>query len=231
MKWKRIIKLDQDVINKIAAGEVIERPASVLKELIDNSIDAGATRIDINIDNGGKDRIEVQDNGSGIPKEDLLLAFESHATSKLSTLDDLNSLLTMGFRGEALSTIKSVSEVIVDSRVEGEDFGYSLEVKSSDNNIEDAKRSSRERGTTVTVRNLFKNIPARLKFLKSDSTEYRKILEIATKYFLIHPEIHFTLSHNGKEIYNLPSIDGSIAGEIKTVRVKEVLKGDFTEDT
>jgi len=184
-------ELSQDVVNKIAAGEVVERPASVVKELVDNSIDAGATKIQIKVVNGGIDLIEVSDNGSGIPKESLADIFKPHTTSKISSLEDLNNLLTMGFRGEALSTIVSVSDVVLSSKYIDSDSAFEIEYKEvNDFNI---KKTARESGTVVTVKNIFANIPARRKYLKTAQTEYKKILDILYPYFLIYPNIHFTL--------------------------------------
>lgn len=217
-----IKKLSQEVINQIAAGEVIERPSSVVKELLDNAIDAGSDRIEIKIKNGGISHIEVSDNGSGIAKKDLPYAFEAHATSKIENLEDLNEILSMGFRGEALSTIVSVSEVSIISKEKKEDFGYKITGKGV--TLSEISKTPRDTGTTVIVENLFKEIPARLKYLRAESTEYRKVLEILIPFFLAYPRIHFTFSHNGKKMYNLPKV------EQEQVRISEVLRGEFTEN-
>ena len=220
-------ELSQDVVNKIAAGEVVERPSSVVKELVDNSIDAGADKIQIKVVNGGIDLIEVSDNGSGIPKESLADIFKPHTTSKISSLEDLNNLLTMGFRGEALSTIVSVSDVVLASKYLNSDSAFEIEYKGI--NDFSVKKVAREVGTVVTVRNIFANIPARRKYLKSAQTEYKKILDILYPYFLIYPNIHFTLIKDEKKVSDLISIPDSKAGSISKERVKDVLKGEFTD--
>jgi len=222
-----INKLSQEVINQIAAGEVIERPSSIIKELIDNSIDAKSTKISISITDGGISNITVNDNGVGISKENLIPAFEAHSTSKLKSINDLNELLTMGFRGEALSTIVSIANVIVISRTDTDEFGYKLEF----NGITplDTVKAPHDRGTTISVSNIFYNIPARKKFLKTPETEYRKILDILIQYFLIYPNIHWILTKDGKEIFNLPQIQ-ELPG-INTQRIKKVLKSNWVEDS
>ena len=220
-------ELSQDVVNKIAAGEVVERPSSVVKELVDNSIDAGADKIQIKVVNGGIDLIEVSDNGSGIPKESLANIFKPHTTSKISSLEDLNNLLTMGFRGEALSTIVSVSDVVLASKYLNSDSAFEIEYKGI--NDFSVKKVAREVGTVVTVKNIFANIPARRKYLKSAQTEYKKILDILYPYFLIYPNIHFTLIKDEKKVSDLISIPDSKAGSISKERVKDVLKGEFTD--
>lgn len=219
--------LPQDIVNQIAAGEVIERPSSVVKELIDNSIDAKATKIQIKITNGGIDLIEVSDNGVGIPHESLEGIFKPHTTSKISSLEDLNTLLTMGFRGEALSSILSVSEVSMDSKYEALDSAYSIQFKSYDSFT--IKKVARESGTVISVKNLFGNIPARRKFLKTPLTEYKKIVDILYPYFLIYPNIHFTLIKDSKVVIELPKIIDSNSRSIVSERVKDVLKDDFVE--
>ena len=220
-------ELSQDVVNKIAAGEVVERPASVVKELVDNSIDAGTTKIQIKVVNGGIDLIEVTDNGSGIPKESLADIFKPHTTSKLSSLDDLNNLLTMGFRGEALSTIVSVSDVVLASKYMDSDSAFEIEYRGI--NDFSIKKTARESGTVVTVKNIFANIPARRKYLKTAQTEYKKILDILYPYFLIYPNIHFTLIKDEKKVFDLINLPNTKAGDISKERVKEVLKGEFTD--
>ena len=220
-------ELSQDVVNKIAAGEVVERPSSVVKELVDNSIDAGATKIQIKVVNGGIDLIEVSDNGSGIPKESLADIFRPHTTSKISSLEDLNNLLTMGFRGEALSTIVSVSDVVLSSKYIDSDSAFEIEYRGI--NDFSIKKTARESGTVVTVRNIFANIPARRKYLKTAQTEYKKILDILYPYFLIYPNIHFTLIKDEKKVFDLINLPNTKAGDISKERVKEVLKGEFTD--
>ena len=188
-------KLSQDVVNQIAAGEVVERPASVVKELVDNAIDAKATEIEIKIKDGGIELIEVSDNGIGIPKRNLPEIFLPHTTSKISRIEDLNTLLSMGFRGEALSTITSVSKVHVISKFEDEGIGN--QVVLNEKGQSDVKSAAKEQGTTVRVENLFYNIPARRKYLKSASTEYRKIYELLNRYFIVFPNISFRIQKDG----------------------------------
>ncbi len=221
-----IKKLSQEVINQIAAGEVIEKPASVVKELVDNSIDAEATRIDITIKNGGKKYIEVSDNGYGIDSSELSKVFEAHTTSKIENIDDLNEALSMGFRGEALSTILSVAEVSAISRDKNSSFAYKIEGRGT--KISEPKKHARDIGTSIVVEKLFENVPARLKYLRTDNTEYRKILEILIPYFLICPNIHFSLTSNAKTIYNLPQIPNTSPGTINQSRIKKILKSDFS---
>ena len=219
--------LPQELVNQIAAGEVIERPASVVKELVDNSIDAGATKIQIKVVNGGMDLIEVSDNGKGIPKESLSEIFKSHTTSKISSLEDLNTLLTMGFRGEALSTIVSVAEASLISKHSNSDTGGEIVFKSF--NDFSIKKAARESGTVISVKNIFSNIPARRKFLKTAQTEYKKILDILYPYFLIYPNIHFTIQKDSKVVIDLKEIPNSKENSIVKERINEVLKEDFVE--
>ena len=194
--------LPPDLRNKIAAGEVIERPASVVKELIENSIDAGSTYIKVDILYGGKRLIRVSDNGSGMDREDALLCIESHATSKLSTEDDLFNIRTMGFRGEALPSIASVSKVRIVTGLRESSEGISIE--SAGGEVKEIKDSP-SAGTSVEVRDLFFNLPARKKFLKSNSTELFHIIDTVTKEALSHPHIGFALNTDNKETLNLPA--------------------------
>lgn len=212
-------KLTQELINQIAAGEVVERPASVVKELIDNSIDAGANEIKVKIEQGGLKSIEVSDNGKGIDQKDLPLVFDSHTTSKISSLEDLNNILTMGFRGEALSTIQSVSQASIVSKSKNSTNGYSIDFESSNKVV----KSARNDGTTLTIKNLFYNTPARLKFMKTPETEYRKIVELFNTYALAFTNIQFILEKDGKQVINLPKND-----TLKT-RLKTLLKKDFVD--
>jgi DNA mismatch repair protein MutL len=190
------------VVNKIAAGEVIERPASVLKELLENSVDAGATRIDVSIDKGGSEMIRVADNGCGIAADELPLAVASHATSKIRSAEDLFSVGTLGFRGEALASIAEVSRLVIRSRTPDAVSGAELEVAGGA-----AHRVTPVGcpiGTTTEVRNLFFNTPVRHKFLRSIQTEMGHSIEAVTRLALAHPAIHFTLSHNGRLVQDLP---------------------------
>lgn len=219
-------RLPQDVVNQIAAGEVIERPSSVVKELVDNAIDAESTKISIKVKQGGMESIEVSDDGYGIPKKNLFSVFEAHTTSKLKTLEDLNSLLSMGFRGEALSTITSVAKVTLVSKYAEEEFANEISFSSDGKSL--VKSAAKEKGTSIKVENLFYNIPARKKYLKTANTEYRKIHEMLERYFLIYPNITFTLERDGKVVKETKSIEGRNAGEIVKERVSNVLGEDFT---
>jgi DNA mismatch repair protein MutL len=226
IKKQKLHKLSEQVVNQIAAGEVIERPASVVKELVDNSIDAGATKISIKLRDGGISLIEVADNGVGIPKEDLADVFTAHTTTKLESLDDLNTLMSMGFRGEALSTIVAVSETSMISKFEDEDIANEIIFDApSEFKI---KKAPRETGTVVRVENIFENIPVRKKYLKTPQTEYRNVLNILTPYFLIYPNIHWEVYKDGKQVIDFVDRD-SKAGRIDKERVNEVIKQDFVE--
>ena len=198
----RIHLLDPTVAGKIAAGEVIERPASVVKELVENSIDASASRIDVELIEGGRGLIKVIDNGVGMCPEDLSMLFLKHATSKISGLEDLEAINTLGFRGEALASIGVVSHTRVLSCARGETTGAELEVRGGKRG--EVKYLGVPGGTQVEVRDLFYNVPARRKFLKATPTEMASISEVLTRLALSHPEIHFTLTHNQREVFNLP---------------------------
>ncbi len=189
--------LTPDVYNRIAAGEVVDRPYSVVKELVENAVDAGATEISVEIEGGGKRRVSVTDNGCGIAKEDLPLAFRPHATSKLKTAEDLFTVLTLGFRGEAIASIASVSEMEIVSNAGGE--AYSLACKGGD--LGEIRAAAGAKGTSVTVENLFYNTPARLKFLKSDAQEEGDVSNMMARFLLSRPEIAFTYTVNGKVKY------------------------------
>ena len=165
----RIRVLSDQVANKIAAGEVVERPASVIKELLENSIDAGGTDIRIEVEAGGRRLLRIADNGCGMMRDDALLAFERHATSKLSSVDDLNAIATLGFRGEALPSIASVSRLVLETRAENESVGTRVEIAGG--KLLDCAEMAFPGGTTITVRDLFFNVPARKKFLRSEQTE------------------------------------------------------------
>jgi DNA mismatch repair protein MutL len=208
--------LSPDVASKIAAGEVVERPASVVKELLENSLDAGATQIAIEVQGGGVRLIRVVDNGVGIPPEEVDLAFERFATSKVATADDLEGISSLGFRGEALPSIAAVSEVTMVTRSREELSGIFVNIKDGAV-LEKAKRGC-PIGTTVTVRNLFRNVPARLKFLKSSATENGHISNLVTQYSLAFPEVRFTLLIDGRTAFrstgsgNLREVVGTVYG-------------------
>lgn len=224
MEKPKLNRLTPDVVNQIAAGEVIERPASVVKELIDNSIDAKAKKIVVKIIGGGMKLIEVSDDGIGIPEENLNGIFDAHTTSKLKDINDLNTLMSMGFRGEALSTITSVAKVTLVSKYIGEDIAH--EIQFNENGKSEIKKSPREIGTDIKVEELFYNIPARRKYLKSEQTEYRKIYEFLSKYFLVYPNIHFVLEKDGKIVADLPAIKDSKQGSINLERVKDIFPNE-----
>ncbi len=194
----KINVLAPSVYNKIAAGEVVDRPYSVVKELVENAIDAGATEISVEIGKGGKKRIRVTDNGSGMAKEDLALAYRAHATSKLSTADDLFAIRTLGFRGEAIASVAAVSRMSILSRIEGGE-AYSLACEGGA--LGEVQPAAGAKGTVVTVDDLFFNVPARLKFLKSDAQEEADIGGVMARFLLSRPEISFTYTADGKIKY------------------------------
>jgi DNA mismatch repair protein MutL len=189
--------LDNDTINQIAAGEVVERPASVVKELVENALDAGATQISIDIKGGGISLIRVTDNGSGIPSGEVELAFERHATSKITNPKDLHNIHSLGFRGEALPSIAAVARVEILTCAAGESAGIYLSLEGGA--VTQKKSQSRSRGTTITVNDLFRRVPARLKFLKSVPTENSHIANVVSQYALAFPEVGFTLTIDGKQ--------------------------------
>ncbi len=197
--------LPASVANKIAAGEVVERPASVVKELIENSIDAGAGRIEIDLEDGGASLIRIVDDGCGMDADDLALAFAGHATSKLANEEDLFSVRTMGFRGEALASIGAVSDARIVSRTHGSDTGYEVEMKAGV--MAAVKACGAPEGTQTEVRNLFYNVPVRKKFLKTTATEMAHITGAVTRLALVQPQIHFVLTHKGRQVFNLPAAD------------------------
>lgn len=201
----RIRVLSDTVANKIAAGEVVERPASVVKELLENSLDAGATDLRIDIESGGRRLIRVADNGSGMLRDDALLAFERHATSKLSDVKDLLSIATLGFRGEALPSIASVSRLLLETRAAEETTGAAVEIAGG--KLLRCDEFSRPAGTTITVRDLFYNVPARKKFLRSEQTELAHIASLATHYSLAHPKKSFQLSHGATRLLDVTPVE------------------------
>ncbi len=224
----RIVQLSKNVINQIAAGEVIERPYSVVKELTENSIDAGASKISIEISNDCRN-IRVADNGSGIHPDDILLAFSKHATSKITSGEDLYCVKTMGFRGEALASIISISKLTCITRTK--DFDYGTKVECENSEVKKAQTGCAV-GTIMDIRELFYNIPARLKFLKSAKTEFSYINELVQSLALVHPEVSFELKNNGKTALKTTGAGNTlqtvkeIFGEEVTKNLKEVLKTD-----
>ena len=224
----RIEQLSKNLINQIAAGEVIERPVSVVKELVENAIDAGSTKISIEISNDCRD-IRVADNGSGIHPDDIMLAFSKHATSKIKTVDDLYAIETLGFRGEALSSIISISKVTCTTRTK--DYDYGLKVECQDSEVKKTEIGCAI-GTIMTVQDLFYNIPARLKFLRNSKTEFSYIQELIQSLALINSNIAFELKNNGKIVLKTNGL-GNLQNTIKDVfskdtacHLKEVLKTD-----
>jgi DNA mismatch repair protein MutL len=196
--------LPSDLVNQIAAGEVVERPASVVKELVENAIDAGASAIDVLLENGGKKRIEVRDDGCGMSEEDARLAIERHATSKIRDFDDLTRVRTLGFRGEALPSIASVSRFTL-TTCDGTS-GEAVEVQCDPlTGARTVRPAARDRGTTVSVRELFENVPARRKFLRSADAEFRSIVTIVSSYALPLPSRAFRIEHNGRVVLDLPA--------------------------
>jgi DNA mismatch repair protein MutL len=202
----RIHVLPEHVANKIAAGEVVERPASVVKELLENALDAGATRIKINIEAGGKKLIQITDNGCGMVRDDAMLAFERHATSKIKDAEDLLSVATLGFRGEALPSIASVSRLHLETRAGEGSAGTILEINGG--KMARVEEAGLPEGTSITVRDLFFNTPARKKFLKAESTELSHIASLVTHYALAHPEKHFELHSATNAMLVAPPVAG-----------------------
>ncbi len=201
-----IRQLPASVINQIAAGEVVERPASVVKELLENAIDAGATRVDVTVERGGRDLIRVADNGRGMAPEDLPLAFTPHATSKLAEAADLFRIRTLGFRGEALAAIAEVSKVRCQTRQESAEAGSELSIDAGE--AGPVRACGCPVGTVIEVRNLFHNTPVRRTYLKSDSTEAGHVVEMFTRIALAHPTVHLTYRSGGKVIHDLPAVTG-----------------------
>jgi DNA mismatch repair protein MutL len=199
---RRIHILPDHLINQIAAGEVVERPASVVKELVENAIDAGATRVEVTIRNGGKTEIRVSDDGYGMGREDVLLSLDRHATSKLRDPRDLVSIRTLGFRGEALPSIASVSRFVLES---AERDGDGARILVNGGRIDGVEGCARRTGTTVSVRSLFFNVPARGKFLRTAASEARAVSEVMTVLALAHPAIAFRLESNGRDLLDLPT--------------------------
>lgn len=224
---KRIKQLSKHLINQIAAGEVIERPASVVKELVENSIDADATKISVEVSNECRD-LRIADNGSGIHPDDILLAFSKHATSKIETDEDLFAISTLGFRGEALSSIISIAKLTCTTRTKDSDYGTKVECENSQ--VKKVQTGCAV-GTIMEVKNLFYNLPARLKFLKNPKTEFSYIQELMQSFALAHPAVSFELKNNGKTI--LKTTSGDLKNSIKEIylqgaldNMREVLKTD-----
>lgn len=218
--------LPSHLVNQIAAGEVVERPASVAKELIENALDAGCRRIEIEVELGGVKRLRVRDDGRGIPRDQLALALSRHATSKVAELADLEAVSTLGFRGEALPSIASVSRLLLTSRAEGDDSAWEVGV-GADGEVEPPRPAAHPRGTTVDVRDLFFNVPARRKFLRSEKTEFDHLEQLVRRVALARPDIGFQLRHNARVRLALPA--SGDAGETVAGRLDRLLGDGFAE--
>ncbi|MCO8048662.1 DNA mismatch repair endonuclease MutL [Acinetobacter towneri] len=227
LNLRRIHTLEPALANQIAAGEVIERPASVVKELLENSIDAGATELIIRVAQGGSTLIEIIDNGRGIHAEDLPLAVTRHATSKIQTADDLHAIVSLGFRGEALASIAAVSRLTLVSSQTEDGVGYQVEVNGTAFDHQDIQAVAAQKGTHIRVHDLFFNVPARRKFLKKAGTEFGHIEEIVRRLALTHFDIRFVLEHNDSIKLNLPIAD---SGELRFQRVQQLLGRNFVEN-
>src|SRR6058998_246060 len=198
----KINRLPSDLANQIAAGEVVERPASVVKELVENAIDAGARRVSIGIELGGKKLVRVEDDGEGMEPEDARLALERHATSKIRRADDLGAIVTLGFRGEALPSIASVSHFVLRSRARGQQSG--TEIRVNGGTVASVVEVGAPEGTVVEVNDVFYNLPARRKFLKSDGAESAQVSRVTTQLALAYPEVGFTLTSGGRAVLQWP---------------------------
>ena len=213
----RIKQLSAYLANQIAAGEVIERPASVLKELLENSLDAGANYIELDIEKGGLKQLRVTDNGAGIHKDDLLLAVSPHATSKLQAPEDLFNIHTLGFRGEALASIGSVARLQLFSCQDSSVGAWQINVAGyGDGQV---MPTAHPVGTTVLVQDLFFNTPARRKFLRSDKTEFNQLEEIFRRIVLSHYEVGFLFKHNQRQLYQLPAVQNTLAQEKRIAKI------------
>jgi len=228
----RIQLLDNLTINKIAAGEVVERPSSVVKELIENSIDAGATSITVEVKDGGTTFIKISDNGCGIAKEQVKTAFLRHATSKIQYVEDLEKVHSLGFRGEALASIAAVSQVEITTKTAEDESGVTLKIEGG--TVLDEENTASVTGTSITVKNLFFNVPARKKFLKKPATESGYITDVINKAALGHPEIAFKYINNGNLILHTPG-----SNDVRTVALfvfgkdfaKKMIELDYKDST
>ena len=218
----KIRVLSDHVANQIAAGEVVERPASVAKELVENSIDAGARRVEVDVEAGGRRLLRVSDDGEGMTRDDAVLAFERHATSKITSAEDITRVVTLGFRGEALASIASVARVELVTQQEGDSEGTRVLIEGG--RMRDVAPSARPRGTTISVRDLFFNVPARRKFLRSEATESFHLTNLVTHYALAHPEISFALTSNGREVLR------ASAAENLRERAYQIFGAEFLEN-
>jgi DNA mismatch repair protein MutL len=218
----KIRVLSDHIANQIAAGEVVERPASVAKELVENSIDAGARRVEVDVEAGGRRLLRVSDDGEGMTRDDAVLAFERHATSKITSAEDITRVATLGFRGEALASIASVARVELITQQEGDSEGTRVLIEGG--RMRDVAPAARPKGTTIAVRDLFFNIPARRKFLRSEATESFHLTNLVTHYALAHPEISFALMSNGREVLR------ASAAENLRERAYQIFGAEFLEN-
>jgi len=218
--------LEPRLANQIAAGEVVERPASVVKEAIENSLDAGASRIEIDVEAGGTRLLRIRDNGAGIPEADLALSLARHATSKINTIEDLEAVASLGFRGEALASVASVARLLLTANTETESArGHQAFSEGREMTVE-VRPAPHPRGTTLEVRDLFYNTPARRKFLRTEKTEFGHILEVIKRQALSRPEVTFVLSHNGKQIVHYPATNTNVE---QKRRVAAICGKEFAE--
>jgi DNA mismatch repair protein MutL len=217
---KHIVVLSEEIANKIAAGEVVERPASIVKELLENAIDAGATDIKVELEKGGCQSIKIIDNGSGIEYEDVPLVFERHATSKINRFEDIFNVVSFGFRGEAMASIPSIARVELLTRRRNDLTGTKATVEAGA--IREISPAGCPEGTQISVTNIFSNVPARRKFLKTEATEQAACLDVITRLALAHEDVRFKVFHNGKEVFNTP--------EVKSIndRIAMVMGGEFS---
>lgn len=224
----KIKKLSTTVSNQIAAGEVVERPFSVVKELVENAIDAGASKIEVVIKNGGKDLIKIKDDGKGMTVDELNVSLERFATSKLKDIKDLDSLQTYGFRGEALASIASVSNLEIITKTADDLSGSFL--KATGGEVLEKGEIGANQGTEIAVKNLFFNVPARLKFLKTDATENRYISKFLEKVALINPHLRVTFVKDGREMFDFPAANNIDSRKIVKERVSLVIGDKWSEN-
>src|SRR5271170_2960182 len=226
----RIRLLPEQVANQIAAGEVVERPASVVKELVENSLDAGATRLTVEIQAGGRSLIRVTDDGLGMSRDDALLCLERHATSKIQRAEDLSAIATMGFRGEALPSIASVSRFVLTTRERDGNDAEGTQIIINGGKISEVKAAGSATGTSIEVRQLFFNLPARRKFLRTEETEAAHIQHYLTLAALAFPEVAFTFVKDGRNVWQLPAVKSGAAISSRTEALRERFRALLGEE-
>src|SRR5882762_3320098 len=226
----RIRLLPEQVANQIAAGEVVERPASVVKELVENSVDAAAGRVEVEIQAGGRSLIRVTDDGLGMNRDDALLCLERHATSKIQRAEDLSGIATLGFRGEALPSIASVSRMSLTTRERASDSPAATQVVIHGGKLLEVREAGAPHGTCVEVRQLFFNLPARRKFLRSEETECGHIHHCLTLAALAHPEVAFTFLREGRPVWQLPAVPASPGPDGRLGALRERMRGLFGDE-